>query len=188
MGTLIKKLTSDPSYLWLKIMESDIYNSGFPKKACQGCHISKLAHWNDARCTSFWSILDPWLNGIVRIYWNKSDPKKQLCKIDNLSIDHISDQSYYVISDPTLDHDRIAHISDMQCNGQLIALWKQIILNVSVLVFPVSGGEGRVCKGTSWSSWRRSSSARAPARLKKDCKQCSLFWIREPSTDLLFYH
>ena len=79
MGTLIKKIKSDSSYLWLKTMESEIYISGFPKKACQGCHISELAQWNDARCTSFWSILDPWLNSIDRIHWSRNDPKKQLC-------------------------------------------------------------------------------------------------------------
>ena len=81
METLIKKIKSDSSYLWLKTMESEIYISGFPKKACQGCHISELAQWNDARCTSFWSILDPWLNGIVGIHWSWNDPRKQLCRI-----------------------------------------------------------------------------------------------------------
>ena len=60
-------------------MKSEIYISGVPKKACQGCHISELAQWNNARCTSFWCILDPWLNGIVRIHWSGSDPKNQLC-------------------------------------------------------------------------------------------------------------
>jgi len=31
MGTLLKKTTSDSSYLWLKAMESEIYISGFQK-------------------------------------------------------------------------------------------------------------------------------------------------------------
>ena len=40
MGTLIKKVTSDSAYLWPKTLKSKKINSGFPKKACQGCHIS----------------------------------------------------------------------------------------------------------------------------------------------------
>ena len=42
-GTLIKKIISDSPYLWLKTMKSEICFSGFPKKACQGCHISQGA-------------------------------------------------------------------------------------------------------------------------------------------------
>ena len=41
MGTLTKKVTADSSYLWLKTLKSIICFSGFPKKACQGCHISE---------------------------------------------------------------------------------------------------------------------------------------------------
>ena len=41
MGTLIKKVTSDSAYLWPKTLKSKNFNSGFPKKACQGCHISE---------------------------------------------------------------------------------------------------------------------------------------------------
>ena len=41
MGTLIKKVTSDSAYLCSKTPKSEIYNSGFPKKVCQGCHISE---------------------------------------------------------------------------------------------------------------------------------------------------
>ena len=43
MGTLIKKITPDLSYLWLKISENEIYFSGFPKKAYQGSLISEGA-------------------------------------------------------------------------------------------------------------------------------------------------
>ena len=39
IGTLINKGTSDSSYLWLKTFKSVFCFSGFPKKACQGCHI-----------------------------------------------------------------------------------------------------------------------------------------------------
>ena len=39
IGALIKKITSDSSFLWLKTLKSTICSSGFPKKACQGCHI-----------------------------------------------------------------------------------------------------------------------------------------------------
>ena len=41
MGTLIKKLTPDSAYLWLKTLKNEIYFSGLPEKACQGCHISE---------------------------------------------------------------------------------------------------------------------------------------------------
>ena len=41
MGTLIKKVTPDSAYLWPKTLKSKFQNSGFPKKACQGCHISE---------------------------------------------------------------------------------------------------------------------------------------------------
>ena len=41
--TLIKKITSDPSYLGLKTLKSIICCSGFPKKLCQGCRISEGA-------------------------------------------------------------------------------------------------------------------------------------------------
>ena len=81
MGTLINKGTSDSSYLWLKTLKSVFCFKGFPKKACQGCHISELAQLKNTRCTSFWSILDPLLIGTVAIHWNKSDPKKQLWPI-----------------------------------------------------------------------------------------------------------
>ena len=40
MGTLMKKVTPDYAYLWPKTLKSEIYNSGFLKKACQGCDIS----------------------------------------------------------------------------------------------------------------------------------------------------
>ena len=40
MGTLIKKVTSHFAYLWPKTLKSKNFNSGFPKTACQGCHIS----------------------------------------------------------------------------------------------------------------------------------------------------
>ena len=40
MGTLIKKVTPYSAYLWPKTLKSEIYNSGFLKKACQGCDIS----------------------------------------------------------------------------------------------------------------------------------------------------
>ena len=43
MGTPIKKITPDLSYLWLKISENEIYFSGFPKKAYQGYLISEGA-------------------------------------------------------------------------------------------------------------------------------------------------
>ena len=39
IGALIKKITSDSSFLWLKTLKSTISSSGFPKKVCQGCHI-----------------------------------------------------------------------------------------------------------------------------------------------------
>ena len=42
MGTLIKKVTWYSSYLWFEMLKSEICFSGFPKKACQGCHI----FWN----------------------------------------------------------------------------------------------------------------------------------------------
>ena len=38
-----QKVTLYSAYLWLKTIENEIYFSGFPKKACQGCHISKGA-------------------------------------------------------------------------------------------------------------------------------------------------
>ena len=41
MGTLIKKLTPYSAYLWPKTLKFEIQNSGFPKNACQGCHISE---------------------------------------------------------------------------------------------------------------------------------------------------
>ena len=81
MVILIKEITPDSSYSWSKTLESEFYFSGFPEKACQGCHISELAQWKNTRCTSFWSILDPLLIGTVGIHWNKSDPKKQLWPI-----------------------------------------------------------------------------------------------------------
>ena len=40
-GNPDEKVTSDSAYLWPKTPESEIYNSGFPKMACQGCHISE---------------------------------------------------------------------------------------------------------------------------------------------------
>ena len=43
MGTLIRKVISDSSYLCLKTLKSIICFSGFPRKACQGCHISEGA-------------------------------------------------------------------------------------------------------------------------------------------------
>ena len=43
MGTLIKKVSADLSYLRLETLKSEITFSGFPKKACQGCHISEGA-------------------------------------------------------------------------------------------------------------------------------------------------
>ena len=43
IGTLNKKVTSYSSYLQFKILKTTIYISGFPKKACQGCHISEGA-------------------------------------------------------------------------------------------------------------------------------------------------
>ena len=43
MGTLIKKVRSDSAYLGSKTIKYEIYFSGFPKKACQGCHISEGA-------------------------------------------------------------------------------------------------------------------------------------------------
>ena len=86
MGTLIKKIMSDSSYLWLKTMEFEIYISGFQKKACQGCHISELAQWNDASCTSFWSILDPWLKGIVGNHWSRNDPKNNCASLYTVGV------------------------------------------------------------------------------------------------------
>jgi len=53
MGTLIKKVTPDSAYLWLKTMEYEFYFSGFPEKACQGCHISEGPQQNFMICTSF---------------------------------------------------------------------------------------------------------------------------------------
>ena len=44
LRTLIKKGTSDSSYLWLKTLKSEICFSGFPKKACQGSLISEGAN------------------------------------------------------------------------------------------------------------------------------------------------
>ena len=43
MGTLIKKVTPDSSYLWLKTSKNEICFSGFPKKAYQGSLISEGA-------------------------------------------------------------------------------------------------------------------------------------------------
>ena len=43
MATLNKKGTSLSKYIWLKLLFSEIYISGVPKKACQGCHISEGA-------------------------------------------------------------------------------------------------------------------------------------------------
>ena len=42
IGTLIKKIIPDSEYLCLKTLKSEFLFSGFPKKACQGCHI----FWN----------------------------------------------------------------------------------------------------------------------------------------------
>ena len=69
------------AYLWSKPLKSEFHFSGLPEKACQGCHISERALWNNTRCTSFWSILDPWLNGAIRIYWSESDPRSELCTV-----------------------------------------------------------------------------------------------------------
>ena len=41
MGTLVKKIISSSSYLSLKTKYSAFCFSGFPKRACQGYHISK---------------------------------------------------------------------------------------------------------------------------------------------------
>ena len=43
MGTLIKKVTSDSAYLWLKTFKSGIYISGFPKRHVR-VTISQKAH------------------------------------------------------------------------------------------------------------------------------------------------
>ena len=43
IGTLIKKVIEDSSYLWFKTYNYEMYNSGFPKEACQVCHISEGA-------------------------------------------------------------------------------------------------------------------------------------------------
>ena len=43
IGTLNKKITSYSLYSQLKTLKAKIFISGFPKKACQGCHISKRA-------------------------------------------------------------------------------------------------------------------------------------------------
>ena len=36
-----QKIIPDSSYFWLKTLKSIICYSGFPKKVCQGCHISE---------------------------------------------------------------------------------------------------------------------------------------------------
>jgi len=42
MGTLIKKVTSDSAYLWLKTFKSGIYISGFPKRHVRVAITSKV--------------------------------------------------------------------------------------------------------------------------------------------------
>jgi len=42
MGTLIKKVTSDSAYLWLKTFKSGIYISGFPKRHVRVATTSKV--------------------------------------------------------------------------------------------------------------------------------------------------
>ena len=45
MGTLIKKVTPDYANLWFKTLKTEMYFSGLPEKARQGCQISELAQW-----------------------------------------------------------------------------------------------------------------------------------------------
>ena len=51
----------------------------YPKKACQGCHISEGARQNFVICTSFWSILHPRSNAINDLRGNKYSRVGALC-------------------------------------------------------------------------------------------------------------
>ena len=70
IGTLNKKITSYSSYSQLKTLKATIFISGFPKKACQGCHISKRARGIIFQLVSFNA-----LGFRVQKYGNKS----QMC-------------------------------------------------------------------------------------------------------------
>ena len=60
------------------MQEYEICFSGFPKKGCQGCHISKRAHNFLTRCTSFWSIFCSYSYAIVEILGNRFGSKNEL--------------------------------------------------------------------------------------------------------------
>ena len=79
MGTLIKKITSDSSYLWLKTMKSEIYISGFPKKACQGCHISEGAIRIFKKLMNTQSTPKMIMFGQNILLGNSKQGKKELC-------------------------------------------------------------------------------------------------------------
>ena len=78
MVTLIKKIIPDLWYLWLKTLKTEIEFSGFPKKACQGCHISEGHNRNFMICTSFRRILHACKNAINDLLGNWLSPKKGL--------------------------------------------------------------------------------------------------------------
>ena len=78
MATLkIQKVSKSVSAL-SKMQEYEICFSGFPKKGCQGCHISKRAHNFLTRCTSFWSIFCSYSYAIVEILGNRFGSKNEL--------------------------------------------------------------------------------------------------------------
>ena len=68
MGTLIKQLIPYSAYLWPKTLKSEIYNSGFPKNACQGCHISERCGRNSKKIMVGKSVSKLSKTDVVRSY------------------------------------------------------------------------------------------------------------------------
>ena len=81
MATLKTKKASDSVSVLSKMQEYEICFSGFPKKGCQGSHISKLAPKNLARYTSFWSTLPSGSYAIVEIFGNLFWSKNEQCAV-----------------------------------------------------------------------------------------------------------
>ena len=81
MATLkIQKVSEFVSAL-SKMQEYEICFSGFPKKGCQGSHISKRTHNFLTRCTSFCSIFHSDSYAIVKILGNLFWAKSKLCLV-----------------------------------------------------------------------------------------------------------